>query len=492
MSEQEEKAVLELSTDITTVSACERRVKVTVPRSEVERYYDNEFSELENEAYVPGFRVGKAPRKLIEKRFRKEVKDRVKQALVIDALSQVNESSEFTPISEPEFDYAALVLPDDGSFIFEFSIEVRPEFDLPNWKGLKIEKPVKDFTPEDVDSAVKRVLTNYGSLEVSTEPAAAGNYIVTKLTFKDGDTVLSSAENETIHIKPVLSFHDCAIGNFDTLMTGANAGDVVTTSVTLTDGAANADYKGKSIEAVFEIKEIKKLVMPQLTNEFLDRIGGFENEADFRDAVLDSLKRQLEHEQSRRTRKQITDLLTVSAGWELPPGLLKRQSERELRRTLLELQRSGYSQDEIVEHLNLIRQNIEVSTAQSLKEHFILEKIAEIENIEDSAEDYDTEIALIAAQSGQSPRRIRAQIEKSGDMDVLRNQIIERKVIDLINSNANFVEVPFEYAAATDSEALDWAAAGSSDAAEVDAEDLKAVNREMDEKRRIDPNVKIK
>ncbi|MDR3183147.1 MAG: hypothetical protein LBT89_09565, partial [Planctomycetaceae bacterium] len=367
-----------------------------------------------------------------------------------------------------------------------------PEFDLPNWKGLKIEKPVKDFSAADVERAVQQVLVNYGSLETKTEPAAPDDYIVAKLTFKEGDTVLSSAEHETIRIKPVLSFHDCSIEGFDKLMTGAKSGDTVKTQVTLTEGTANTAYKGKTIEAEFEIKEVKNAVLPQLSNDFLERIGGFENESDFRDAVLDSLKRQLEHEQNRRIRKQITDMLTVSATWELPPGLLKRQSERELRRIILELQRSGYTQEDILAQLNIIRQNNEAVTAQSLKEHFILEKIAEVETVADAPEDYDTEIALIAAQSNQSPRRVRAQIEKSGDMDILRNQIIERKVIDLISRNAHFVEVPFEYAK-QDEEALDWAAAGNPEAiTEVDAADLKAVNKELDAKRKIDPNVKVK
>ncbi len=90
-----------------------------------------------------------------------------------------------------------------------------------------------------------------------------------------------------------------------------------------------------------------------------------------------------------------------------------------------------------------MRQNSRVATARALKEHFILERIAEEEEIEADEDDYDTEIALIAAQSGETPRRVRARLEKGGSMDVLRNQIIERKVIDLILANAGFKEVPY-------------------------------------------------
>ena len=127
--------------------------------------------------------------------------------------------------------------------------------------------------------------------------------------------------------------------------------------------------------------------------------------------------------------------LTEAANWDLPPELLKRQSRRELQRAVLELQRSGFSEEEIRAHENELRQNSALSTARALKEHFILERIAEEEEIDVVDADYDAEIALIADQTQESPRRVRARLEKAGSMDVLRNQIVERKVVDKILAN---------------------------------------------------------
>ncbi len=139
--------------------------------------------------------------------------------------------------------------------------------------------------------------------------------------------------------------------------------------------------------------------------------------------------------------------------------MLQRQSHRELQRAVMELQRSGFSDEEIRAHENELRQNSAASTARALKEHFILERIAEEEKIDAAEEDYEAEIRLIAAQSGESPRRVRARLEKSGSMDVLRNQIIERKVIERILEHATFKEVPYELRR-TDEEAIDQAAGG--------------------------------
>jgi trigger factor len=142
-------------------------------------------------------------------------------------------------------------------------------------------------------------------------------------------------------------------------------------------------------------------------------------------------------------RQQITAQLTVTATWDLPQSLLRRQAGRELERAVMELQSSGFSQQQIQQYSNELRQNALASTAGSLKEHFILEKIAEQEKIEEQPEDYEAEIKLIAEQSDETPRKVRARLEKRGLMDTLRNQIIERKVIELIEQHAEFRDVPY-------------------------------------------------
>ncbi len=159
-------------------------------------------------AQVPGFRPGRAPRKLVEARFRKDIGAKVKSELLMDCLTQVNEDQKLSAISEPDFDLEAVELPAEGPLTFEFDVEVRPEFELPKWKGLVIEKPVREFSDADVDETLQNILARRGRLVPFDGPAAAGDYITTNLTFKHGDEVLASAKEEVIRIRPVLSFRD--------------------------------------------------------------------------------------------------------------------------------------------------------------------------------------------------------------------------------------------------------------------------------------------
>lgn len=458
--DDEKKSPLTLEVDIQSRSACERHIVVKVSREDIERYFDEEFSELVTSAQVPGFRPGRAPRKLIERRFRKEVAERVKANLLLDSIQQITEERELAAISEPKFDLEAVELPDEGPMTYEFDLEVRPEFDLPPWKGLTIERPVRELTDRDVDVALGNVLSRYGQLVPHDGPAEMGDYISTKLTFTCEGREISSAPEELIRIRPVLSFRDGKIENFGEVMVGVRAGQTRTAQVVLSPDAPNPALRGKTAVAVFAIAEVKRLQLPEMTAELLEKVGGFDSEAELRDAVRDNLQRQLEFHQRKRAREQIAALLTASAHWELPPDLLRRQMERELYRAVMELQRSGFSEAQIRAYENELRQNCLASTAKALKEHFIFERIAEEEGIEATELDYAEEISLISEQSGESPRRIRARLEKAGRMDVLRNQIIERKVVDLILAHAQFRDVPWEPEGLEAAEAIDRTAGG--------------------------------
>jgi trigger factor len=450
---------LNLDVQIASPSACERHVTVTVAREDVDRYLDQAYSELMSTASVPGFRVGRAPRKLVEHRFKDEIGEKIKGSLLMDSLSQISEEQSFTAISEPELNLDAIEVPDEGPMVFEFDIEVRPEFELPKWKGLKIERPVREFTDADVDEQLEQMLARYGQLAPHDGPAGPNDYVTVNLRTGHDGKQFAYEEEKTLRIRPQLSFLDGRMEDFGKLLEGAKAGDQRTGTIQLTQDAPNEALRGKKLDIEFEVLEVKKLKLPELTPDFLQEMGNFESEEKLREAIRANLQRQLEYEQQRKARQQITAELTKKADWELPPGLLKRQSSRELERAVMELRRAGFGEAEIRARQNELRQNSAASTAKALKEHFILERIAEEEKVEAQEGDFEQEIFLMALQSGESPRRVRAQIEKRGLMDVLQNQIVERKVLERVQAEAKFKDQPYE-PGKVDVEAISVAAGG--------------------------------
>jgi len=450
---------LSLEVAVDTVSTCQRRVKVTIPRQDIDRYRDEAIGELMPSALLPGFRPGRAPRRLVSSRFKTELSDQIRSKLLTDAMTQVSEQQKLSPISEPDLDANAVLLPDDGPMTFEFSIEVRPEFDLPAWKGLAISRPAREITEADVDEALAGHLRERARFVPHDGSPTTGDLIVASLIFKDGDRVLSQADEAEIIVRDKLSFADAELPGFAALVATSKPGTTVTATIRLSDEAAVEDVRGKDVTMELKVLDVKRLELPEMTSTLLEELGGFDSADALRAAIRKQLEGQLEWHRRRQVRQQMASALTASASWDLPPSLLRRQAQRELERAILELRRSGFDDDSIRRYVNELRQSVMASTARALKEHFILERIAEDEGIADTPGDYDEEIRAVAAQSGESPRRVRASLERRGLMDVLRNQIIERKTVDLITSHASFKDTPFEFARA-DSEAIDHAVCG--------------------------------
>ena len=172
---------------ISDVGPCKKHLKVTIPRSDVEKQFQESVGEMAKEAVVPGFRPGHAPRQLVEKRFRKQVAGQVKSTLLMACLEQIDEDHKLNPISQPELDVEAIELPEDGPMTFEMDVEVRPDFPLPAYKALTIKSPVKTITEADIDAQVKAFRERYAQLVPKLEGGAeVGDFVTADLVFHIG------------------------------------------------------------------------------------------------------------------------------------------------------------------------------------------------------------------------------------------------------------------------------------------------------------------
>jgi trigger factor len=425
--------------------ACLRHVIVTIPRVEVNRYLEETYNKIVPTANVPGFRAGRAPRKLVERHFRERVEDQVKGMLISDSLAQVSEEQDFSAISEPTFDFEAISLPSSGDFTYEFSVEVRPQFETPQWRGVPLIRQDESISEKDIDKGVQQVLAKYSIMQATDEPAQIGDTLVLDIETFHNERSLVRLEEVRVLLRPAVSFIDGRCTNFGEILTGSREGDTVKGKINVFPDVSDEALRGTEIDATFTITEVQRSELPPLTNTFLKNLGDFASEDELRLFIKDTLARRAEFRQREDLRRQVVINLTANAKWDLPPTLVRKQARRELERKALELRRSGFSDEYINQVLNLMRSNATAATEQALREHFILEQIAEDEKIEATPEDFDQEIDLIAEQSDMAARRVRTRLEKSGQMDALRNQIVERKVVDLIVERATVTEHPMSY-----------------------------------------------
>ncbi|MFO0930682.1 MAG: hypothetical protein U0736_27240 [Gemmataceae bacterium] len=269
----------------------------------------------------------------------------------------------------------------------------------------------------------------------------AGDRIVADLSVRDGDTVIGNLQETTLNVERRLAFKDGIIENFADTLAGARAGDTREVDIKLASTAAGG-LAGRTVKGTLTVKDIKTVRLPELTEDFVDKNFGVTTPAQIDELIRVTLERNLEHQQRRSARVQIMEQIAATANWQLPEDLLMRNYRRVRSRRIMEMRGDGLTDEQILQQLRLMEQDLVKSTEMSLKEYFVLQKIAEVEKIDVDEDDLNDEIARIADQTGESPRRVRARLEKEDMMEALMADLIERKALDLILESAEYEDVP--------------------------------------------------
>ena len=436
------KPRLDLKTEIKDVGPCKKHIRVTVAKDAIAGVVSAAVSEYTNKAEIPGFRAGRVPTDLVKKRFKKEIAEQVKQRVLMVSLDQIAEESKIDPINQPNIDFETVDIPDDKDFEYEFEVEVRPTFDLPAYKGLKINRPVRDISEQDIDDYQTGFVEQYGTQEPVDEAVAAGDFVSVDIVISRNGTAYNKHEDQVVRVRPTLKFQDAEIEGFDKLLIGAKVDETRKTTLKISMEAPTVEMRGEELEVAFNVLDVKRLKAPTVDEEFCDRVG-FASVDALRTAIRRTLDRQLKYEQRQTCRTQITDKITEAANWELPEDLVAKQVDNALRREILEMQQAGFTSDQILARENDLRRQSLTMTRRNLKEHFILDRVATEEKLEVTELEIEQEIAAMAFQRGESPRRVRARLIKSGVIENLYAQIRERKAVDLILESAQFNDTAY-------------------------------------------------
>ena len=456
-----------LKVDIKDVGACRKHISVTVPESDIRTIRDEALGDLSGKAQVPGFRLGKVPVALLEKRFKKEIASDIKQKVLMASLEQLSDDSKIEPISEPRIDVESLDIPESGDFHYEFEVEVRPEFDLPEYNGINIKRSSSEPSDEDVAEYKQEFLNSYAERITVDQPAVAGDYVICDLTFVHAGKTIRESRDQCLRVMAQLDFQDAALEGFDKLMVGAQAGDTRSADVKISLSSPVIEMRGETVTATFAVTAVQQSQATVIDKEFCERLGA-SSEEELETMLRSAVERQFEYAQRQETRSQVLEQIMASADWDLPESLVRQQTENALRREMLEMSQAGFTREQIMARENKIRQDALQTTTQALKEHFVLDKIATVEDIQCHESDVDRELLTMSFQTGESVRKIRARLVKSGMIENLTAQLRERKAVDFILEKATFVDVPRKKARKENQSSVRFAICGNMSSSLID------------------------
>jgi trigger factor len=418
-----------------------KKVSVEIPQEKIQEELTKQMKDLRREANIPGFRVGHAPAKLIEKKFGNEIKEQVRRALISESYQQAVEKNKLQVLGDPEFDASANIgLPAEGPLTYAFEVETQPEINLPSLTGIAVKKPKIEVKDENVEQAMSNLREQQGTLvPVEDRGIQAKDYLTADVHLKVDGNVVAHQHDAALVARPA-RIGGIEIPDFDKQVEGAKVGETRSFTVTGPDNHPNESVKGKQIQMEVTIKDIKFLELAEITPEFLDDLG-FDNEQQIRDALREQMVERINYDVAQAQRDQISRYLLDNTNLELPTKLSAKQVDRTVQRRAIELLTRGVPQEQVMAQLDQLRYGAAEEAARELKLFFILQKIANDQNTDVSEEELNGRIALLAIQKGERPEKMKQEMSKDGSLQSLYIQMREQKALDEVLKSAVVEEV---------------------------------------------------
>jgi trigger factor len=478
----QKKPPLAVEVKVEDTGVCKKRLTVTIPREDIERRLQDRYTELEKEALVPGFRPGRAPRRLIEKRFHRAVSEEVGLALAADGLKQALEGQKLQVIGEPEFDAeAAAKIPDDGPLSFSVDLEVRPELTLPDYVGIPVAVERPAVTDKGVEEALDALRRRHATPRTLDETATAKeeDILTADLVIRVGEQKVIDRPDVRLPVDAI-AVEGIPLEKFADLAAGAKVGETRSGDMPIGEACERQDLRGKTASVSVTVKEIARLEPPE--DAVLAEQAGYESPEALRDGMRRQLEAEADEQYSRRQEAAVQDWLLNQVPLELPEDLAKRHADRVARRAMANLLYRGMPVDALRQRESEIRNVMGGQAARELKLFFILDAIAEKEKIEATDAEVDARIRLMAAQQGRKEDRLRLEMQERGTLESLEGQIREDKVVRLLLGKAKITEPPSAESAPAEPAASAEAAAPTppGDAAARPAEGASEADKDVE------------
>jgi trigger factor len=430
------------------------RLSIELEDDEFDEALDAAFRKIAREVRVPGFRPGKAPRRLIEARLGTQV---ARQEALRDALPEYYEraleENDLTPIAPPEIDITAGQ--DEGPVAFDAVVEVMPMVSVAGYEGLRVVLPSLEVDEDDVEGQIDELRkTTGGELRAVPRPARDGDHVSIDRKVTRHDETLQASEDELYEVGS-----GTIVEELDRELRGKRSGDILKFNATVPDHG--------EVTFTVLVKEVREVILPEVTDEWASEASEFDTVDELREDIRNRLSSLKRLQAALQVRDRVLEALVELVDEEMPPALVDREVERRLEN--LEhrlshqgagipeyLQARGISQHELIE-------NFRNEAVAALKADLALQAVAEMEAIEVTDAEVEAEIEEIARRRNEKPAALRRRLQSEGELPAVRSGLRKTKALEWLAEHTEYVDEDGRVIDRPDLELRSQAAAGSDD-----------------------------
>lgn len=430
-----------VKTDVKDINETRKTITVSLTSKEVAEQEAALIKDFQRNAKIPGFRPGKAPEAMVRTRYAKDLKQELKQRVISKAHEEGVAKSEvniFNIVDLAEGEIAA-----DKDAEITFTVDIVPEFEAPEYTGLKVTNEPTEASDEEIDKMIEQILSQRAEFNVAEKAADKGDYVRCSYEGKIGDELVADlVPDSPMFGTQKVTWEEAGAEETPGVsavvegLIGMKAGDEKEVTMEFPEDFKPEALAGKTAVYSLKAEEVREKVMPEMNEEFFKSVQ-VKDEAELRERIRENIENQNKQKNAGAEREQVTKLLLDSVDFAIPESGIESETEAVLRDFMQRNMQQGVSAEEFEKHKAQLHEGASAAARDRLKSRLILSKIAEKEKIKAENDDFSRMIMMEAQQSGQKPDKLVKEIQKDRSrIDRMRGDIILGKTMDLIIEKA--------------------------------------------------------
>ncbi len=423
-----------MKVDITDKAKCQKTLQIEVPAQVIIAEFEQVYAEIRKTAQIPGFRKGKAPQDVLEQHFSAKANEEVLNNLVNNTYRQAVADNKLKPVASPQI--SDIDFKQEEKLSFTATVDVRPEYELKDYKGLKIKKSSTTVGPEEVDrvlEAIREQNANFSPVE--DRPAKIGDYIISDYSYSVEEKTVEEKSNAWLWLDEKI-FN----GELGRQMAGVKPGEEREFDLELPEKFSPEELAKKTAHFKIRVKEIKEKKLSELDDDLARRVGK-DSLAELREQIVSELGEEKKNRVRQEMKDQVVDALVKMMPVDVPETM-REQRERLLRENAKNrLSQQGLKPEQAQAETETLKPMIEQEALKQLRSFFILEDIGEKEAIEVKEEELLQRLDRIGVSSNQNREQVLKYFQENNMLENLHWDIWENKIIDFLLANAQIEEV---------------------------------------------------
>lgn len=428
---------------ITDLSPCKKQLRIEIDAETVNAKFDAVAKDFRRHAHLPGFRPGKAPLANVMRSYGDKIGEEAKRTLMSDSYAKALKENELRPVIMPEVE--ELQFGHGKPFQYLATLEVTPAFEMPEYIGIEVEKERRSVNDADIAKALDTLREQRVSYADMDRPAMEDDFIVVNFTGTIDDKPITDLIKVARGLTEQKNFwlhktqNPLIPGTVEALI-GSSKGDKKTVTVTIPDDFVYEEIVGKEAKYEIEVVQVKEKSLPELDDKFAKGFGA-ESMDKLREGVENDLKNELEYSKKKSIRNQCVDKLLGAVNCDLPETIVNEATRAAVHNIVQQNHERGVGKEIIEENKDKIYANAKTDAEVRVKANYILSKIAEKEGIKVTDQELSRQVAAMAAQQKIKPQKLAQQLKDNGTIYQVQEEIMNAKVIDLLEEKAKITEI---------------------------------------------------